>query len=204
MESKIRRKPVAVRASRIRRDPVRVEPVRVMTMSELRRAEAKARDREMWSGVGGVALFGAGIAIASVALGVITFSNSDPTAAAKAARFEQCYAAEGGNCVADGDTIQIAGEKVQIAGIEAPQIDGAKCEAERTRGIAATVRLPDLLNGGNVTVSRSVRDQAGRTVRHVLVNGEDVGQRMLSEGLARPVGSSEPDWCAPSTDEQQS
>jgi len=196
MQSKIRRNPGAVRASRIRRDPVRVEPVRVMTMSELRRAEAKAREREMWGGLGGVALFGAGIAAAAVVLGVITYSSFDPKTAVQAARFDQCYAAEGGNCVADGDTIYIHGEKVQIAGIEAPAIQDAKCEAERSRGIDAATRLPDLLNGGNVTVSRSFRDQGGRAVRYVLVNGDDVGERMLSEGLARRAGSSEPDWCA--------
>ena len=200
MQSKIRRKRVAVRASRIRREPVRLEPVREMSAAELRRAEARARDREMWGGVAGMAMFAAAIAAAAVAIGVATFFRYDPNAAAKAARFEQCYAAEGGNCVVDGDTIYVGGEKMQIAGIEAPPIQDAKCDAARTRGIDATTRLADLLNSGNVTVSRAFRDFTGRSVRHVLVNGDDVGKTMIDAGIAREAGTPAPDWCAPAED----
>ena len=200
VQSKIRRKPVALRKSRIRREPLLREPVRILSEAELRKAEAKLREREVWSGVAGVLLFGAGIAAAAIAVGVMTFFQDDPAAAAKAARFEQCYNANGANCVVDGDTIYVGGEKVQIAGIEAPAIQDAKCEAERSRGIDATTRLSDLLNGGNVTVSRTFRDASGRTVRKVLVNGEDAGQTMISAGVAREAGSNEPDWCAPAVE----
>ena len=201
MQSKIRRKPVAVRKSRIRREPLLREPVRILSEAELRKAEARAREREMWGGLAGMVLFAAAIAAAAIAVGVVTFFRSDPKAAAQAARFEQCYAAEGTNCVVDGDTIYVGGAKVQIAGVEAPLIQGAKCEAERSRGIDATMRLADLLNSGNVTVSRTFRDSSGTAVRKVLVNGEDVGETMISAGIAREAGSSEPDWCAPSADE---
>ena len=193
MQSKIRRKPVHVRPSRIRR-----EPVKLISEAELKKLEARAREREIWSGAAGVVMFAAGIAALAVAIGVLTFFRYDPAAASKAARFEQCYAAEGGNCVADGDTIHVGGEKVEIAGMEAPLIQGAKCDAERTRGIDATTRLSDLLNSGNVTVSRAFRDPlSGRTVRKVLVNGTDVADTMTSDGAAREAGSSVPDWCAP-------
>lgn len=196
MQSKIRRKDFVVRRS-IRREPLRREPVRLMTEAELRKAEARARDREMWSGVAGIVLFGLAIGAAAIGIGVATFFQYDPKAAAKAGQFEQCYATDGGNCVVDGDTIYVGGEKVQIAGIEAPLIQGAKCEAERTRGIDATMRLPEVLNGGNVTVSRPFRELSGRVVRKVMVDGEDVGETMISNGLARKAGSFEPDWCAP-------
>jgi endonuclease YncB( thermonuclease family) len=196
MQSKIRRKGVALPKSRIRREPLLRVPERRLSEAELRKAEAKARELEMWGGLGGMLLFGAGVAALAIVIGVATsfrFGADDP---ASAARFEQCYSSDGGSCVSDGDTIYVAGEKVEIAGIEAPLIQGAKCEAERSRGIDATMRLAALLNSGNVTVSRAFRDLSGRTVRHVLVNGEDAGGAMTSAGLARRIGSSEPNWCA--------
>lgn len=197
MQSKIRRKPVHIRPSRIRREP----PVRMVSAAELRKAEAKAREREMWGGVAGVALFGAAIAVLAIAIGVMTsFKFDAKKAAAEEARFVQCYSADGGNCVANGDTISVGGEKFGIAGIEAPKIQGYRCEAERNRGIDAATRLADLLNGGNVTVSRAFTDSSGRTVRHVLVNGQDIGKTMISENLAREPGSHDPDWCAPADD----
>jgi endonuclease YncB( thermonuclease family) len=196
MQSKIRRKPVHVRPSRIRREP----PARMPTVAELRRAEVRAREREMWGGVAGVALFGMAIAVLTVAAGILTSFKLDQKTAAQEARFGQCYSADGGNCVVNGDTIYIGGEKVGIAGIEAPKIQGYRCEAERNRGIDAATRLADLLNGGNVTVSKSFADQSGRAVRHVLVNSQDVAGTMIDAGLARAVGSQDPDWCALSAD----
>ena len=196
MQSKIRRKPVHVRPSRIRR-----EPVRTVSAAELRKTEAKAREREMWGGVAGIALFGAAVAVLAVAIGIMTsFKFDSKKAAEEEARFVQCYSASGGNCVSDGDTIYVGGEKVRIAGIEAPKIDGSHCEAERNRGIDAATRLADLLNSGNVTVSRSFHEQSGREVRKVAVNGEDVGAALISGGVAREAGSNDPDWCAPADD----
>ncbi len=200
MQSKIRRKDVPLRRSRIRREPLRREPVLVLSKADIEKAEARAREREVWGGVAGVLLFAAAIAAVIVAVSVATFFRYDPDAAKHAARFEQCYSSDGGNCVSDGDTIYVAGEKVQIAGVEAPLIQGSKCESERSRGIDAAVRLADLLNSGNVTVSRAFRDQSGQTVRHVLVNGDDVGETMINAGVARRIGSSEPDWCARADD----
>jgi len=197
MQSKIRRKDSAGRPSRIRREPLLREPVRVLSAAELRKAETRARDREMWSGLGGMVLFGAGVAALAVVAAVATSFKFGATDPAKIARFEQCYNADGGNCVVDGDTIYVAGEKMQIAGIEAPLINGASCEAERSRAINATTRLADLLNSGNVTVSRAFHDASGRMARQVMVNGDDVGKTLTSEGLARGAGSSDPNWCAP-------
>jgi len=182
MQSKIRRKAPEVRVSRIRRDP----PVRPPTEAELKQVELSKREREKWRTVGGLALFGAGIAAAVIALGAMTYSDYDPAAAAASeARFRQCYAANGGNCVLDGDTIYVEREKVQIAGIEAPPINGAGCGAERDRGIEAAVRLASLLNGGQVTVSDPIRDGYGRVVRTVEVNGKDVAKAMIAAKVAR-------------------
>ena len=195
MQSKIRRKNVSApvrRPSRIRRDP----PPRLPTEAELKAAEVSKREREKWRTVAGLALFGAGIAAAAIAVGAVTYSNYDPEkAAAEASRFRQCYAGVGDNCVLDGDTIYVQREKVEIAGIEAPQIKGSACGDERERGIDAAVRLADLLNSGEVTVSDPFLDNYGRSVRSVAVNGKDVGKAMLAARVVRPYTGEKHDWC---------
>lgn len=192
MQSKIRRKNFPVRPpSRIRRDPVRVP-----TEAELKQAELKKREREKWRTAGGLALFGVGIAAAAIAVGAVTYSRYDPAeAAASAARFRQCYTGVGDNCVLDGDTIYVQREKLEIAGIEAPLIRGADCGDERIRGIDAAIRLADLLNAGQVTVSGPIRDQYGRSVHKVDVNGKDVARAMISAGVARPYIGEKHDYC---------
>jgi endonuclease YncB( thermonuclease family) len=185
-----------VRPSRIRREPLRREPVRVLSKAEMEKAEARAREREIWSGVGGVVLFAAGIALLIVGISIATiFRGDDPAAAARAQRFGQCYNAEGTNCVLDGGTIYVGGERVQIAGIAAPQIQGAACSRERSRGIEAAVRLADLLNSGKVTLGRAFREPDGREVRKVQVDGEDVAATMIDAGVAREPGSEDGSWC---------
>ncbi len=41
----------------------------------------------------------------------------------------------------DGDTVHIAGEKIRLATIDAPEIRGHKCDAERRLGLVAADRL---------------------------------------------------------------
>jgi micrococcal nuclease len=178
-------RPVA-RPSRIRRDPVRIEEKKVQKRSE---------EREIWGGVAGVLLMAAAVTAVIVGISIATFSRYDPAAEARTQRFAQCYDADGPNCVLDGDTIYVGGGKVQIAGIAAPQIQGAQCDAERSRGIDSAVRLADLLNSGKVTVSPAFRDEYGRGVRSVQVKGRDVAERMINIGLARRYFGERPNWC---------
>ena len=37
-----------------------------------------------------------------------------------------------------------------------------------------------------------------------MVNGDDVGKTLTSEGLARGAGSSDPNWCAPASEDSDS
>src|SRR5205814_2206004 len=99
--------------------------------------------------------------------------------------FGHCYNENGPNCVVDGGTAYVAGERVTIAGMDVPRIAGAGCLVERTRGIEAAVRLVELLNSGKVKVSGVGHDQPGREVRRVAVAGEDVAEAMISAGVAR-------------------
>lgn len=178
------------RPSRIRREPVRLEQRELDPV----KAEANAREREMWGGVAGVLLFAGGLAVLVIGISAATIFHDDRAAAARAARFGQCYNS-GPNCVVDGDTIRVAGRTVAIAGVEAPQIQGARCADERAQGIEAAVRLADLLNSGRVTIGAPFSDPYGRAVRKVRVGGEDVAATLIDAGVAREYGGSSPGWC---------
>jgi endonuclease YncB( thermonuclease family) len=192
---KLGRPTVALRPSRIRREPVQLETKRPLTKAEIEKAEARSREIEIWGGVAGVVLFATGIVALTFGISAATIFKNDPAAAAAAARFNQCYNAEGPDCVLDGDTIRVDGKKVEIAGIAAPAIVDAQCPEERSRGIDAAVRLADLLNGGNVTVGAPIRDANGREVRKVQVGGEDVGDSLIDAGLARKYDGTPQEWC---------
>jgi endonuclease YncB( thermonuclease family) len=190
VQSKIRRKTVELRPSRIRRDPIRLE-------GNERRTAARSPEQEIWGGVAGVLAIAVLLVVVIVGLGAATIFRDDPDAAAREERFAQCYNAEGSNCVLDGGTIYWAGDKVRIAGMDAPQILGAQCRLERERGIDAAVKLVALLNGGKVTVGPEFRDESGREVHKVMVDGNDVAKTMISAGSARKPSETEaPNWCA--------
>ncbi len=150
----------------------------------------------MWSGVAGVIALAVAIAVLVVGIGAATLSSYDPVAeAAQSKRFGQCYNTDGPNCVVDANTIYVGGAKVYVAGFAAPAIQDARCSAERDRGIDASVRMADLLNGGAVTLADASRDAEGHETRKVEVDGRDVAQVMIDAGLAHPEGSDPQSWC---------
>lgn len=118
-------------------------------------------------------------------------------AAETRASFGYCHAGGGTNCVVDGDTFYLNGEKVRIAGIDAPETHPPHCDYEMRLGDEATQKLHDLLNSGAVTMSSSDRDRDiyGRLLRNVSVDGDDVGETLISAGLAREYGSGRRPWC---------
>ena len=164
-------------------------------------ASAKPRVRrsdeaETWRGIAGIGAIAAILVAAIGAAAWVTVTRSDPAAEAALARFTQCYAAQGPNCVVDGDTISMSRETVQIAGLDTPQIEGSRCEAERKAGIAAAVGLAEQLNRGPVTLGGPFRDAGGRTVRKVLVKGQEVRDTMIEQGLGRRYDAeSTKGWC---------
>jgi endonuclease YncB( thermonuclease family) len=125
-------------------------------------------------------------------------SAGEQAAAAGAhVRFGFCHSGGGSNCVVDGDTFYIGGAKVRIAGIDAPETHPARCDAEAQLGRAATQQLQQLLNSGAVTLTGIGRDRDnyGRLLRNVAVDGADVGQLMIGAGVAREYGSGRKGWC---------
>ena len=100
-------------------------------------------------------------------------------------------------CVLDGSTILYAGRKVRLADIDAPSISGARCDAERSRGGDAKLRLREILNEGDVTLV-SAKGAPGKegASRHLVVrNGQSIGNRLVREGLARPWTGQHRSWC---------
>ena len=174
------------------RPSIRRVPAPAPQKQRIRRSD----EAETWRGVAGIGAIAAILVSAIVAGAWVTFKKSDPAAEAALARFAQCYAADGPNCVVDGGTIRMNRETIQIAGLDTPKIDGSRCEAERTAGIAAAVGLLNLLNTGPVTLGDPFRDAGGRTVRKVLVKGEDVRDAIVERGLGRRYNpESIKGWC---------
>ena len=85
--------------------------------------------------------------------------------------------------VVDGDTIDVAlagiEERVRLIGINTPE--RGECLADE-----ASARLRDLVDGRTVTLvpDRTDRDRFGRLLRHVEVDGTDVGAVLIEDGLA--------------------
>jgi micrococcal nuclease len=113
------------------------------------------------------------------------------------ASFSYCKWGGGTNCVVDGDTFWIQGEKVRIADIDAPETHPPRCAEEADLGERATLRLQALLNGGPVTLAPADRDtdRYGRLLRIVERNGQSLGGQLVSEGLARRWTGRRMPWC---------
>lgn len=103
--------------------------------------------------------------------------------------------------VMDGDTFSFAGERIRIANIDAPEIRGARCDAERRLGEVARRRLAELLAEGAFEILRGdpqtgrKTDRYGRTLAAVTVDGQDVGTLLIEEGFARPWRGRREPWC---------
>jgi micrococcal nuclease len=141
----------------------------------------------------------AGAALVGTAYGVGWFGSLPTSAATNPYRtsFGYCHTGGGTNCVVDGDTIWLGGEKIRVADIDAPETHPARCAEEQTLGDRATRRLQQLLNTGAVSLQAidRDRDRYGRKLRIVLVDGRSVGDRLVDEGLARWYAGGRRPWC---------
>lgn len=98
----------------------------------------------------------------------------------------------------DGDSVRIGfgrnSERVRLANIDAPEI-GGRCEAETDLAQQSRCRLADLLRGNRVTLVRLDSDRHDRTLAALSVDGVDVGEILVSEGLARVWQGCRGPWC---------
>lgn len=115
--------------------------------------------------------------------------------AAAQERFPLCDGGPRVNCVVDGDTVWIAGEKIRIENIDTPESHQPQCPQEALWAAEATERLAELMNGGAVVIERTGTDRHGRTLARLSVGGRDIGERLVAEGLAREWTGRRQGWC---------
>ena len=101
------------------------------------------------------------------------------------------------NCVVDGDTLWLDGEKIRLVNIDAPEVHG-RCPAETSRAAEATRELARLVDHRPIRIVRRGEDRYGRTLAAVVTPDGDVGDLLVSRDLAVTWrGRREPaeTWC---------
>ena len=111
-----------------------------------------------------------------------------------AAALAVCTPGPRDNCIHDGDTVWLAGEKIRIEHIDTPELNG-KCEYERRLALRARDRLVQLLNAGKFEIARTGQDRYGRTLATLHRSGRSIGDQLVSEGLARTWSGRREPWC---------
>jgi endonuclease YncB( thermonuclease family) len=102
--------------------------------------------------------------------------------------------------VIDGDTIVVQGKRIRLVGFDAPELGGhAHCGLERMLAARAASRLRQLIRTGNAVdlklIACSCRPGTegtmacnyGRACGVLTVDGEDVGDTLMSENLAHAL-----------------
>lgn len=98
------------------------------------------------------------------------------------------------DCIVDGDTFWLEGQKIRIADIDAPEVDG-NCPYERDLALKSRNRLLDLLNAGDFAVQPEGKDRYGRVLAVVTRAGLSIGKQLIDEGLARSWKGQREPWC---------
>jgi micrococcal nuclease len=102
--------------------------------------------------------------------------------------------------VIDGDTIEDMGADItyRIVNIDTPETGPrAQCAAERDLGNRATTQARALITTARDLELRPTGriDRYGRTIAFVLIDGRDLGETLIAEGLARPWRGRREPWC---------
>lgn len=111
-------------------------------------------------------------------------------------QFSMC-ARERVTCVVDGDTIWLNGVNLRLESYDTPEQYNDICggEAEKALARKASARLLQLLNGNAFTVETHGEDRYGRVLATIKIGGTDVGDILISEGLARSWPNGREFWC---------
>jgi endonuclease YncB( thermonuclease family) len=101
--------------------------------------------------------------------------------------------------VVDGDTLEIAGDRIRIFGVDAPE-SGQGCagpSGEPYRcGEAAARRMAELTAGRRTVCAGDRRDRYGRLIALCRAGGRDLGATLAREGLALAFRRYSPDYLA--------
>ena len=105
-----------------------------------------------------------------------------------------CHRAASRDCVVDGDTIRLGGEKIRLETFNTPEI-GGDCQHERRLAQKATRRLSQILSSEPFTIVRNGRDKYGRTLATIVNSHGNVGDVLIREGLAHEWQGRRESWC---------
>lgn len=102
--------------------------------------------------------------------------------------------------VVDGDTIKIAGERIRLPDIDAPEIFHPRCPEERALGLAAKDALAGLLTSNPWHLAPTgKRDRYGRPLDLVVIDLADgdrsAGAILIERRLAVFWAGRRPNWC---------
>lgn len=100
--------------------------------------------------------------------------------------------------VVDGDTLNWRGERFRLVGFDTPETYNSRCDLEKRLGEFATQRVRNLI--ASIAVVELVRlpgrDRYQRSLGRLLINNRDVGDILITDGLARPYeGGRRQSWC---------
>ena len=101
-------------------------------------------------------------------------------------------------CLVDGDTIWVNGVKYRLEGFDTPEPHTNLCGGRRERELAtaASASLLDILNTYRWTLHPNGEvDRYQRGIATIRVNGMDVGDILVEEGLARHWPDGDEWWC---------
>lgn len=118
--------------------------------------------------------------------------------ATPALAIEKCGSGERHTCVVDGDTLWLDGRKYRLAGYDTPEPISNICGGAHEVALArkATARFIQLLNTTTIEIiSAGGRGKYGRDLINIRSNGRDVGDILVSEGLARYWPNGQEFWC---------
>jgi endonuclease YncB( thermonuclease family) len=90
--------------------------------------------------------------------------------------------------IVDGDSLEVAGERVRLFGIDAPESRQQCRDAggqDYACGREAARVLTALINGRPVSCTLVTHDQYARDVATCVANGKDLGEAMVRAGFAR-------------------
>lgn len=102
--------------------------------------------------------------------------------------------------IIDGDTLddRATGVRYRLENIDAPETDKrAQCDAERYMGNRAKWEAYNIIRAAQIVqaVPTGKIDAYGRIVAHIKVDGQDLGEIMIANGLALPWNGQRESWC---------
>ncbi|MGI3187203.1 thermonuclease family protein [Nioella aestuarii] len=117
--------------------------------------------------------------------------------ATSAAAIDMCGSGPRVNCVVDGDTFWLDGQKYRAFGYDTPEPQTNICggDVERQLASQASRRFMELLNTTEITLEPRGEDRYGRILVVIRSDGEDIADILVREGLARYYPDGEEFWC---------